>query len=198
MKDAENGGNDNYSLQIEGVEKYLDVRFPIKKGTKNKEVLTIQNALGITGENKTGIMDDNTVSVLKKLTGKAEISNEKELSELISDNFYSKIKNENDRYSAACFLFQKQSEETMAGNPVSFEALKNIRCFEAKKIGEYFLLTDKRITNEDFDFTAYQVYEGLTAIKIMGNGFLIMYDRISGKYFYTSPFFWQINSTVQE
>ncbi|MGH2642349.1 MAG: hypothetical protein ACRDE2_00245 [Chitinophagaceae bacterium] len=174
------------------------ITFPIKLGSKDSVVLSIQKYIGLPSKNQTGIFDKNTVEALKKGFGITQIKDEQSLNDLLTGKLDIKdaTAKDNSRLSAAINLLSLQYDYTTDNFAFQWQALVDSKEYAVINImGDYFF-TGKGITDNPNDFTAYSLYSNVTFLKLAGKGYLIAKDTNLDKLFFTNPLYWSIWNEV--
>lgn len=182
----------NVATSIPVVDTGLSSSLPIKEGSHGIYVSELQSALGMPISEQDGIFGSHTLAQLQKITGLSQIDTTSQFNSIAGKT---KVINKNtSRESLAHDLFNTaMSEKSMTGD-YTLESLQNLRAYEADKILGIYIHTERRLTENPYDYNQYQNYENVRIVKIEAGGFMIMYDQDLKKYFYTSPYSWQVVS----
>lgn len=163
--------------------------FPIKRGDNGKMVKMIQKSIGLKKEDVTGMFDENTESVLFSIFGIRKVRKD-DLKKILDNKDTKETKdniNKNKR-DIACSILKSYKDNY--GEIFEIECIKTNYPNEAKKVLNDFILTNDKLN--DSGFSSYNIYDTISPVKIINGDNLIMYDRVSGKYFYTSPLNWSV------
>lgn len=168
--------------------------FPIKMGSSGQNVILLQAALGMPESEQDGKFGIITQAMLVKVTGKTRVNSLSDLT-AIEKNQSTNVKN-SDREQTANTLFNNAMAKKSASGDYIMEPVNNLQVYEVKKFAGIYINTSTRLITgnpyEAYDYLAFTPYENVRIVQINNQGFLTCYDQNLDKYFFTSPYDWQI------
>lgn len=176
---------DGYSVSLP-----VDSVYPLELGSRGAAVSELQKALNLPPSDQDGIFGEQTETILKAVTGKTSVASEADLQKLIAKT--AKTAQTAGRTTVAEALLKAAMDQKRSTGNYILQPNKNLQVYQASKVLGMFVDSGKRLTSGPYDYEAFTPDGNVRIVKILDQGFMIMFDSSMGRYFYTSPYDWQL------